>query len=132
MCVPVNKSSPEEAVGLATADVGDVLTGVELDDDASVVGVALTEVDSGVAVETATDEENDGGSPPALTAAEVGWTATEVEAAAADEDVALLLTKPLEVGPLALQRLAKRFLGTTVGATTGVEGTSAASLAATA
>ena len=99
---------------------------------AEVVGTALEVVSSASEVvataseledEGGVDEENVGTSPPTLTGAEVGWTSTEVETTALDEDVAtLLLTRLLEVGFLALQRLTTRFLGTTVGVTAAVSG----------
>ena len=67
-------------------------------------------------------EENVGTLPPTFTGADVGC-ASEVEAAEPVEGVALLLARELEVGLFALQRFTTRFLGTTVGTTAGVSGT---------
>lgn len=141
LCVAV-KRSPLSEVDVAAAaedDVVVVVAALVVVGVAEVVGAAFelvgvegaAEEETGAAtdedtaeVEGAVDEENVGTSPPTFTGAEVVWTSAEVEATALDEGIAvLLLTKLLEVGFFALQRLTTRFLGTTVGVTATVSGT---------
>lgn len=107
------------------------------DDDGAGAGVSEVEgtgAGSADGVGAATDEENDGGFAPTLLAAEEGcrsmddvMTTLELEGVA----LALLLTSVL-VGLFVLQRLTRRFRGTTVVATTGTVGTSGTASLATA